>query len=180
MESTNPTGRPNGEPGTAATAANDVDARVAALEAQLKAARDEQLRLLADADNQRKRAARDVEQARKFGAERLLADLLPVADSLEAALRTEGGDPARLREGVDMTLRRLLKALEANGLEPIEPLPGEPFDPALHQAMSTIETGRFDSGCVVQVFQKGYRLNERLLRPAMVAVAAEPLPPEDA
>lgn len=143
-----------------------------ALAAELVAARDEQVRLLAEMDNLRKRAARDVEAARKYGAERLLGDLLPVADSLEAGLRAGGVDPARLAEGMAATLRLFDKALEKHGLETIEPQ-GQPFNPELHQAMSLVDGGGVAPGTVVTVFQKGYRLNDRLLRPAMVAVARD-------
>ena len=140
--------------------------------AELAAARDEQVRLLAEMDNLRKRAARDVEAARRYGSERLLADLLPVADSLEAGLRAGGVDPVKLAEGIAATLRLLDKALERHGLEAIDPA-GAPFNPELHQAMSVVEAGGAAPGSVVTVFQKGYRLSDRLLRPAMVAVAGD-------
>lgn len=149
------------------------------LEEQLKAARDEQIRLLAEMDNQRKRLARDVESARKYAAERVLADLLPVADSLEAGLAADPSDAPKLHEGMELTLRMLAKALDGNGLKAIDPA-GQPFNPELHQAMTMVETGEHAPGTVVTVFQKGYRLNDRLLRPALVAVAKEPPPPEDA
>jgi molecular chaperone GrpE len=144
----------------------------AALATELAAAREEQVRLLAEMDNLRKRAARDVEAARRYGTERLLGDLLPVADSLEAGLRVGGTDPARLAEGMAATLRLLDKALERHGLEPIDPQ-GAAFDPELHQAMNVVEPGGAAPGSVVTVFQKGYRLSDRLLRPAMVAVAKD-------
>jgi molecular chaperone GrpE len=155
-----------GEPAPAA------DARIAELEAQVGEARAEQLRLLAEMDNQRKRLAREADAARRLANERLLADLLPVADSLEAGLAAQGADAAKLREGMVMTLRLLEKALSAGGVSTIEPA-GVPFDPALHQAMSLVDAPGQAPGTVVTVFQKGYRLSERLLRPAMVAVARD-------
>src|SRR5690242_3776261 len=89
----------------------------ATLDDQLKAAREEQIRLLAEMDNQRKRLARDVESARKYAAERVLADLLPVADSLEAGLAADPSDAAKLHEGMELTLRMLAKAMDGNGLK---------------------------------------------------------------
>ncbi|HET7842941.1 MAG TPA: nucleotide exchange factor GrpE [Xanthomonadales bacterium] len=150
-----------------------------ALEEQLRGARDEQIRLLAEMENQRKRLARDVESARKYAAERVLADLLPVADSLEAGLAADPSDAAKLHEGMELTLRMLTKAMDSNGLKAVDPT-GQPFNPELHQAMTMVETGEHAPGTVVTVFQKGYRLNDRVLRPALVAVAKEPSPPKDA
>lgn len=177
MQSIDPDTRGDGQQPDDGDAA-DQSARIAELEAALLAMRGEQLRLMAEMENQRKRSARDVESARKYGAERVLGDLLPVIDSLEAGLRAaETADVAKLREGKEMTLRLLAKAMEANGLAEVDPA-GEPFDPAMHQAVSTVVSPRHPPGTVVTVLQKGYRLNDRLLRPAMVAVSAEP--PDDA
>ena len=100
--------------------AEQLEARIHELENQLGAARDEQVRLLAEMDNQRKRLARDVESARKYGAERVLADLLPVADSLEAGLAADPSDAAKLHEGMELTLRMLAKALDGNGLKAVD------------------------------------------------------------
>lgn len=147
--------------------------RLAELEAELVAARAEQLRLLAEMDNQRKRLARDAESARKYATDRLLAELIPVADSLEAGLGVQAADAAKLREGMQLTLRLLDKALAGNGVSTVDPL-GAAFDPEAHQAMSMVDAPGHAAGTVVTVFQKGYRLNDRLLRPAMVAVARDP------
>lgn len=147
----------------------DLAARVSDLENQLGAARDEQLRERAELDNQRKRLVREVEQARRFANERLLGDLLPVLDSLEAGLLI-AGDEGKVREGMDLTLRQLLRVAEANGLVPVDPR-GASFNPEHHQAVSTTASTEHASGMVVQVFQKGYLLNDRLLRPALVVVA---------
>jgi molecular chaperone GrpE len=149
----------------------DTDA-LQVLAVELKACKDEQLRLLAEMDNLRKRAARDVESARKFGTERLLGDLLPVCDALEAGLKADSHDPTTLRQGMELTWRLLTKALEGSGLVSVEPV-GQVFDPEHHQAMTLVDSEHHAPGAVVTVFQRGYRLNERLLRPALVAVAKE-------
>ncbi len=154
------------------TAIDILEGRIGELEEMLGAAKDEQLRLIAEMDNQRKRSARDVDSARKYGAERLLTDLLPVIDSLEAGLTQGGSDAEKLREGMELTLRVLMKTVEANGVVPVNPL-GDAFNPEFHQAVATVESSEVAPGNVVSVFQKGFRLNERLVRPAMVTVAKE-------
>ncbi len=148
----------------------DLEARIADLEQQLGQMRDEQLRERAELENQRRRLIRDVEQARKFANERLLGDLLPVFDSLEAGLAATGS-PEKLREGVELTLRQLLRVAQSNGLAAVDPV-GETFDPEKHQAMSMVPaSAEHPANTVVQAFQKGYVLNERLIRPALVVVA---------
>jgi len=143
---------------------------IESLKAELEQLRAESLRERADLDNQRKRLARDLDMARKFANERLLADLLPVFDSLEAALQNAPeNDP--LRAGAELTLRQLHKVAEANGLSEVAPSAGDSFDPERHQAVSAIDAQGVPPGAVVQTFQKGYVLNDRLLRPAMVVVA---------
>jgi molecular chaperone GrpE len=142
-----------------------------AANAELARLREDMLRERADLENQRRRVARDIENARKFANERLLGDLLPVIDSLEAGLAQAGGDAAPLREGMELTLRQLLKVAADNGLCPIDPA-GQPFNPEHHQAMSMVPAGEGQAeNHVVQVYQKGWLLNERLLRPALVVVA---------
>ena len=157
-----------------ADAALDGDAspqdQIEALRGELEQLRADQLRERADLENQRKRLARDVEQARKFANERLLSELLPLFDSMEAGLAAaEKADP--LREGMELTLRQLHRIAEANGLVEVAPQAGDAFDPERHQAMSMVEAGALPPGAVAQTFQKGYVLNERLLRPALVVVA---------
>jgi molecular chaperone GrpE len=163
------------DPGTPspAPATETPEARIAALEAQLGEARAEHLRLLAEMDNQRKRMAREAESARRFANERLLGDLLPVVDGLEAGLKVQAADAGKLREGMEMTLRLLEKAIAGSGATAVDPA-GAAFDPAMHQAMSMVDAPGHAPGAVVTVFQKGYVLGERLLRPAMVAVARDP------
>ncbi|KRG71172.1 nucleotide exchange factor GrpE [Pseudoxanthomonas dokdonensis] len=124
----------------------------------------------ADLENQRKRLARDVEMARKFANERLLGELLPVFDSLDAGLTAAGSEASPLRDGLDLTYKQLLKVAADNGLSVIDPT-GQPFNPEQHQAISQTDAAGVAPGSVVQVFQKGYVLNDRLLRPALVVVA---------
>jgi len=144
--------------------------QVEALKGELEQLRAESLRERADLDNQRKRLAREVEQARRFANERLLGELLPLFDSMEAGLAAAAqNDP--LREGLELTLRQLHRIAEANGLVEVAPAPGDSFDPDRHQAMSMVDPEGLPPGAVAQVFQKGYVLNERLLRPALVVVA---------
>src|SRR5688572_18228411 len=137
--------------------------------AELEQLRGESLRERAELENQRKRLARDIEVARKFANERLLAALLPVIDSLEAGLAVQGDTAAHLREGMELTLRQLMKVAGDNGLVAVDPA-GQPFNPEHHQAMSMVESDDHAPGHVVQVYQKGWLLNERLLRPALVTV----------
>ena len=138
-------------------------------EAEVADLRNAWLRARADLDNARKQAALDVTKAHKFAIEKFAADLLPVADSLQQALAVEHGTPEQLRAGVELTLKQLQAALGRAQLAEIDPV-GEKFDPHRHQAMQMVESDQ-PANTVVQVFQKGYALNERVLRPALVAVA---------
>ena len=152
---------------------NEVDQlsqKLAEYENRIGEMRDVLLRERAEIENQRKRLQRDVEQARKFANERLLGDLLPVFDSLERGLATDNVETGALREGMELTLRALTKVGESNGLTSIDPL-GQPFNPELHQAMTMVESPGKAANTVVMVMQKGYVLNERLLRPALVAIS---------
>ncbi|ODU45349.1 nucleotide exchange factor GrpE [uncultured Aquimonas sp.] len=146
-----------------------LSARIDELQMALMMVREEQLRERADLENQRKRMLRDVEHARKFANERLLGDLLPVLDALERGIETAGSDSA-VAEGLKLTQRELLKVAESNGLKQLNPA-GEAFNPEHHQAVSAQPSAEYAAGTVLQVFQKGYLLNERLLRPAMVVVS---------
>jgi molecular chaperone GrpE len=172
MENTNPT-RPAGDGADADTVQTDADElgqKLAEYENKLGEMRDLLLRERAEIENQRKRLARDVEQARKFANERLLGELLPVLDNLERGLTVENADAATLRAGMDLTLKALLKVAEGNGLKGIDPV-GQPFNPEQHQAMSLVDAPGKVANTVVTVLQKGYVLNDRLLRPALVAIA---------
>jgi molecular chaperone GrpE len=152
------------------------DADTALAEAQAKADDnwDKYLRLAAELENVRKRAERDVEKAHKFALERIVADLLEVRDSLEMAL--SAGDEStvdNLKEGNETTLKLLATVMQRYGVEDIDPL-GEPFDPNCHEAIAMQPAADAEPDSVLTVFQKGYALNGRLLRPARVVVAAAP------
>jgi molecular chaperone GrpE len=149
---------------------NPLLAEMEALRGEVEQLRAESLRVRADLDNQRKRLARELENARRFANERLLSELLPLFDSMEAGLAAAAqADP--LREGLELTLRQLHRIAEGNGLTEVAPAPGDNFDPERHQAMSMVAADDLPPGSVAQLFQKGYVLNERLLRPALVVVA---------
>lgn len=145
------------------------------LRADLETARDQVLRAHADVQNTKRRAEQDVEKARKFALERFSGELLPVVDNLERALDTAGDDETSkaIAEGVSLTLKSFHNALGKFAIEAIDPL-GEPFDPQLHQAMSMVENPDAEPNTVLTVLQKGYTLNQRLIRPAMVMVSKAP------
>jgi molecular chaperone GrpE len=132
------------------------------------------LRAVADLENVRKRAQRDIESANRYGLEKFAAELLPVKDSLELAVQSAAGaDLKSLREGQEATLKLLSRALEKLGVTEIDPQ-GEPFDPSRHEAMMTQESATAEPDSVLRVVQPGYELNGRLLRPARVIVARAP------
>lgn len=155
-----------------ATMVESLQARVAELEASNAELRETVLRERAEIENQRRRLHRDLEQARRFANEKLLNELLPVYDGLERGLAVESGDVASVREGISLTLKSLLKIAENNGLVQVDPL-DQPLDPERHHAVSMVEAPGKAPGTVVSVLQKGYVLNDRLLRPALVAVAKD-------
>lgn len=136
-------------------------------DSELAQLREAMLRMRADIDNREKRMEREMIKARKFAVESLLRDLVPVLDSMDQALAA--GD-AGATEGMQLTQRLALKALADHGLEVLDPL-GEAFDPSWHEAMTTQPAGQQPVDTITQVLQKGYRLNERLVRPARVIVA---------
>ena len=157
-----------------AQAQDDAADPVAELQARVDENWDKFLRASAELENVRKRAARDVENAHKFALERFATDLLDVCDSLEMALNTDQDVSIEsLREGNDATLKLLGSILQRFGVEELNPQ-GEPFDPVFHEAMTMQPSDVVEPGSVVTVFQKGYALNGRLLRPARVVVAAAP------
>ncbi len=156
-------------------AARETDADTARAELQAKADDnwEKYLRAAAELENVRKRAARDIENAHKFALERFATELLAVLDSLEAGLAAgEEADAETLLKGKEATLKQLLAVMQRFGVEEVDPH-GEPFDPTLHEAMTVQPSADVEPGSVVTVFQKGYALNGRLLRPARVVVAAE-------
>ncbi|MFT7389028.1 MAG: molecular chaperone GrpE [Candidatus Endobugula sp.] len=134
------------------------------------------LRAHADAQNARRRAEQDVEKARKFALEKFVSDLLPVADNLERAITAgdaENETQKAVLDGVALTLKSLQDALKKYKVEVVDPA-GEPFDPQLHQAMTMVPNPDMEPNTVMDVFQKGYTLNGRLVRPAMVVVSSAP------
>jgi molecular chaperone GrpE len=149
-----------------------LQAEIETLKAELEQLRASTLLERADLENQRKRVARDVDNARKFANEKLLGQLLPVFDSLDAGLTAAGTEPSPLREGLELTQKQLLKVADDNGLKLLDPA-GQPFNPEHHQAISQAEANGAAPGSVLTVFQKGYLLNDRLLRPALVVVARQ-------
>lgn len=147
-------------------------AKLGALENELAQARETVLRERAEIENQRRRLQRDLEQARRFANEKLLGDLLPVYDGITLGLANESADAKTLREGLELTLKQLEKVTQANGLSVVDPL-HQPFNPDHHQAISSVESNEHAPGTVVAVVQKGFVLNDRLLRPALVAVVRD-------
>jgi molecular chaperone GrpE len=143
--------------------------------AQEEAARHKEawLRAAAEAENIRKRTQQEIGNARKFALEGFAAELLPVRDSLESALAAENASLEQMRSGVELTLRQLTQAIEKFGIIEIAPVQGEKFDPHRHQAMTLVESAA-EPNTVVHLMQKGYALNDRVLRPALVTVAKAP------
>jgi molecular chaperone GrpE len=148
---------------------NETEALLAEAQARVTSLQEEFLRAKAETENMRRRAWEDVQKAHKFAIEDLVKNLLPVLDSLEAAL-THSNDFTQLREGVELTLRQLSSALEKGGIVEVNPV-GEQFDPHRHQAISMVPAEQ-EGNTVVSVLQKGYVIADRVLRPALVTVAA--------
>lgn len=132
---------------------------------------DQLLRAKAEVENIRRRAQEDVAKARKFGTEAFAESLIPVKDSLEAALAQSDQGPEAWKEGVEITLRQLAAAFERNLMKDEAPAPGDKFDPHRHQAISTVPSD-YPEGAVVELLQKGYTIAERVLRPALVTVSS--------
>lgn len=131
------------------------------------------LRTQADLENLRKRTSRDLENAHKYGMEKFIQEILPVWDSLAmaiAASKDEDVDVNKIREGMDLTLKMMSASMDKFNVQEVNP-EGQPFDPEQHQAMSMVETAEAAPNTILNVFQKGYLLNGRLIRPAMVVVA---------
>ena len=149
-----------------------VEAELAAARAEAAGLRDAWLRAKAETENVRKQAAIEREKTRKYAIETFAEALLPVRDSLEATLSSEGVDVETLRGGVELTMRQLASAFDKAQVVAIDPA-GEKFDPNWHQAMTAVPSGQ-PPNTVLQVFQKGYRLHDRVLRPALVSVSAAP------
>lgn len=171
--------QPAGEPQAAAETEQAQDSKVETLpsleellrQAELKADEhhDAWLRAKAETENLRRRAQEDIGKAHKYAAEKFAQEMLPVKDSLEAALAAESPGVENLRSGVELTLRQLAAAFDKSGLAEINPA-GEKFDPHRHQAISTLEA-EGEPNRVLTVLQKGYALHERVIRPALVVVS---------
>ena len=150
---------------------------IAALRAEIEEKEQKYVRMAADFDNFRKRTLKDREEAHKYGHQNLVKDLLPSVDNLERAIahaeKSEEGDVGGLLEGVELVARELAATLEKHGVTPVDPQ-GEPFDPALHEAMAQAPDASVPPNTVTEVFQRGYVLRTRLLRPARVVVSKAP------
>ena len=142
-------------------------------EDEMEALKDQLLRTVAESENIRRRASRDVENAHKYANEKLLEDLLPVLDSLEKALElpNQSDDAKAVLEGIEISLRIFRETLERGGVLVVDPL-GEPFDPSRHEALAMVPNEEVEPNSVIEVVQKGYLLNERVVRAARVIVSA--------
>jgi len=158
------------QPGEAAPAEKPLEQQLAEAKDTIAQQKDAMLRALADSENARKRFQADAANSQKYALERFAESLLPVLDSLQAALKSKD------ISGVELTLRQMQAALEKVAVREIDPRPGERFDPHRHQAMAAVEAAQ-DPNTVVTVMQKGYGLHERVLRPALVTVAKQPADP---
>ena len=155
------------EPVSAEPTYEDLQARIAELEAQLK---DEQLRALANEQNLRRRHQQEIADTHKFAGQKFAVEMLPVKDYLEMALLDQSGNFDALKMGVQMTLNELQKAFDATQIKEINPKAGDKLDPTIHQAMQAVASEQ-EPNTVVGVMKKGYTLSDRVLRPAMVTVA---------
>jgi len=149
----------------------NLEAQLQAVQQEIARYHEELLRARAEIENVRRRAQEDVAKARKFGTEAFAESLIPVRDSLEAALALSDQTAEAWKEGVEATLRQLNGAFERNQMREVAPQPGDKFDPHFHQAISSVPSEQ-PSGTIVQVLQKGYTIAERVLRPALVTVSS--------
>jgi molecular chaperone GrpE len=155
--------------------------KLEAAEKELKEEKDRFLRFYADFDNYKKRSAREMDDFRKFANESLIKELLPVLDNLERAIHSSSsGEEAdkSILEGVDMTLKEIMKILERFNVKPVQAL-GSPFDPNFHEAIGQEESDEHEDNTVLKEFQKGYMLHDRLIRPSMVLVSRRKTPVEN-
>ena len=164
------------EPAVATDELSALQQQLATAVAAAQEEKDRALRIAAEMENLRRRSAQDVEKAHKFALEKFAGELLPVIDSLERALELADRDNETLKpmmEGVELTLRAMLTTVGKFGVEQVNPM-GDAFDPNRHQAISMVENGNVAPNSVMAVMQKGYELNGRVIRPAMVMVARAP------
>jgi len=158
---------------TAESASSTSEQQALSLEEEIKAVQDRYLRLAAEFENYKKRAQKDQAEYAKYANERLLRELLPVLDNLQRALQhaQQSGGTNGLIEGVELTCKQYLEVLSRFGVRPI-PSVGQPFDPAVHQAVATVDPQGLAPNTIVEEYEKGYYLHDRVLRPAIVTVAA--------
>jgi len=158
---------------TAESASSTSEQQALSLEGEIKAVQDRYLRLAAEFENYKKRAQKDQAEYAKYANERLLRELLPVLDNLQRALQhaQQSGGTNGLIEGVELTCKQYLEVLSRFGVRPI-PSEGQPFDPAVHQAVATVDPQGLAPNTIVEEYEKGYYLHDRVLRPAIVTVAA--------
>ena len=155
------------------SAGSELQQQVETLTEQLAQAKDQTLRAHAEMQNIKRRSQQDVEKAHKFALEKFVDSLIPVVDSLEKGIESAEqaeGSHEGIIEGMNLTLKQFLAAMEKAGVKQVDP-DGQPFDPNFHQAMSMVPNPDMESNTVMDVFQKGYTLNDRLVRPAMVVVS---------
>lgn len=158
------------------TKMTELEQKLAEAETKAEENWDKAVRAQAELENVRRRSQRDLENAHKYALEKFLHDLLPIQDSMEMGLvaaQEESADIAKLREGSELILKMFADLMDKNGIEAIDP-EGHPFDPEHHQAMTLLESPDHEPDTVVSVMQKGYKLNDRLVRPAMVVVSKAP------
>ena len=152
---------------------DDIQEKLASAREELREAQDRVLRVSAEFENYKKRSAREMDAHRKYANESLIKALLPVVDNLELAIRSakeNGKGDEGLLEGIEMTRKEILKVFEKFGVTPVE-AEGKPFDPSVHEAAMQESSGTFPENTVIREFQKGYMIQERLLRPSMVVVS---------
>ncbi len=161
------------EEATAEITIESLSEQIETLKTQVADSLDKAVRAQAELDNVRKRTTRDVENAHKYALDKFINELLPVLDSMELGIiaSVEGEDVNSLREGLELTLKMFCSSLEKSGVHPVNPQKGDKFNPDQHEAVAVQEVDDAESGVVVTTLQKGYELNGRLIRPAMVIVA---------
>lgn len=174
-ESDEPVVEPEAEAGTEEREPSSPEEALAAVEEDLARHRDAMLRMQAEMENLRKRLLRDVDKSRKFALERIMKDLLEVRDSMERGLAVadDSATVDSLREGQELTLKMFSKVMQDHELEVIDPA-GQPFDPEWHEAMTVLPSADVDENTVLEVLQKGFKLHDRLIRPARVVVSKKP------
>ncbi len=176
QKATEPETEQNQQQETPSPSVETLQAQLATLAAAFESAKEQSLRSQAEAQNTRRRAEQDVEKAHKFGQEKIVNDLLPVVDNLERALATIDTTNelfTAIAEGIELTHKSFIDALARHQVIVVNPH-GEPFDPNLHQAVSAVPNPDVEPNTVINVFQKGYTLHGRLVRPAMVVVSKAP------